>query len=119
MPDEDTHRKTLSRFVSGGIAGVVANGILQPLDVVKTRLISADKSGLSASTTSLKRTVRVILSEDGVLGLWRGFVPTVTRVGLGSGVFFATLHMLAPDDRQHSVARSSMAGLGARFVAAT
>ena len=48
--DVKSHRDTLSRFVSGGIAGVVANGSLQPLDVVKTRLISADKNGYSSGT---------------------------------------------------------------------
>ena len=37
-------------------------------------------------------TVRVILKEEGTLGLWKGTSPTLVRIIPGGGLYFLFLH---------------------------
>ncbi|CAI5530788.1 unnamed protein product [Closterium sp. Naga37s-1] len=47
----------------------------------------------------MSHVVRMILRKEGVRGLWRGTGPTCVRLGLGLGLFFATL-----DPAMHALA---------------
>lgn len=75
-------------FVSGGIAGSVAQSILHPIDVIKTRLCV---QGILTEPV-YKGTLacaKKILANDGVLGLYRGFIPSVAGAYVFSAYMFA------------------------------
>ncbi|MCJ1340894.1 hypothetical protein MMC09_006190 [Bachmanniomyces sp. S44760] len=65
--------------------------LLQPADLLKTRV---QQSG----STSLRETLKTITRGPHVLqSLWRGTLPSVIRTGLGSALYFSSLNSL----RQH------------------
>ena len=84
-------------FVAGLSTGVLSASLLQPADLLKTRV-------QQSRSTSLIATLRDITSgPHAVRQLWRGTVPSMIRTGLGSALYFTSLNAL----RQH-IARSSL-----------
>lgn len=71
-------------LLMGGVAGGVAKTIVAPLE----RLRLLKQTG--AVTTSMRDTFKTIVSNEGVLGLWRGNVINVIRVVPARGVLFAS-----------------------------
>ena len=67
--------------------------LLQPFDVVRTRMQAEAFTGKFQST---RATFRIILAETGVRGLWRGTSATVTRLALGAGTHFFFLDIVRP-----------------------
>lgn len=85
-----------SHFLAGLGSGVLSAVLLQPADLLKTRV---QQSG----STSLLATIRDISQGPSPLRqFWRGTLPSTLRTGIGSALYFASLNTL----RQH-VARSS------------
>ncbi|CAI7829098.1 unnamed protein product, partial [Closterium sp. NIES-53] len=70
-----------------------------------TAATAATRKALAAAATapplqpSMSHVVGMILRKEGVRGLWRGTGPTCVRLGLGLGLFFATL-----DPAMHALA---------------
>ncbi|CAH8824537.1 unnamed protein product [Trichobilharzia szidati] len=100
---EIVYDKKLSFMIRAALTGVIAGSIAQflasPIDLIKVRLqterrwlseihVSGDKSvNPSAIPTnqqrlSFIRTTRQLISEGGILGLWRGGLPNVQRAAL-------------------------------------
>ncbi|ODM94117.1 Mitochondrial coenzyme A transporter SLC25A42 [Orchesella cincta] len=73
---EHSSHEELSRFLAGSLAGVVAQSLTYPLDLARARMAIYDKSRYS----SLVDVVRKVVKEHGVLGLYRGYVPTLIGV---------------------------------------
>lgn len=78
------------RFLSGFGAGVLeALVIVTPFEVVKIRL--QQQRGLSPELLKYKGPIhcaRVIIREEGPLGLWAGAAPTVMRNGTNQAAMF-------------------------------
>lgn len=86
-----------SHFVAGLGSGVLSAVLLQPADLLKTRV---QQSG----STSLLSTIREISQGPRPLKqFWRGTIPSTLRTGIGAALYFTSLNAL----RQH-VARSSL-----------
>jgi len=84
-------------FVAGLSSGVLSAVLLQPADLLKTRVQQSGSSSLRAS-------IREILNGPNVIrGFWRGTLPSVLRTGLGSAVYFTSLNAL-----RQNVARSNL-----------
>ena len=84
-------------FIAGLCTGILSASLLQPADLLKTRV-------QQASSTSLRQTFREIINGPNTLKqLWRGTLPSVIRTGFGSALYFSTLNAL----RQY-VARSNI-----------
>lgn len=85
MPDSEESPAfvALVQATAGAAGGVIASFSLQPLEVVKTR-VQLSGSG-SASTSGAFNDV---ISEDGVLGLYRGVVAKCTETGLKNFIYF-------------------------------
>ena len=82
-------------FLAGLSTGVISACLLQPADLLKTRV---QQSG----SASFVQTFREIVSGPNTLKqLWRGTLPSVVRTGLGSALYFSTLNAL-----RQQVARS-------------
>ncbi|KAF5197671.1 Mitochondrial succinate-fumarate transporter [Thalictrum thalictroides] len=78
------------RFLSGFGAGVLeALVIVTPFEVVKIRL--QQQKGLSPELLKYKGPIhcaRMIIREEGILGLWAGAAPTVMRNGTNQAAMF-------------------------------
>lgn len=82
---QPTHTKSISSFVSGGIAGVVAKTIIAPIERIKFLFIV--QFYLSRKTSHRKFTYQLffsdastIVSKHGLRNLWRGNIMNVARV---------------------------------------
>lgn len=75
-------------FVAGLGSGISSAVLLQPADLLKTRV---QQSGAS----TLSQTLRSILSgPNPITSLWRGTVPSALRTGFGSALYFTSLSSL-------------------------
>lgn len=75
-------------FLAGLGSGVTSAVLLQPADLLKTRV---QQTGAS----SLGGTLRAILSGPApIASLWRGTLPSALRTGFGSALYFTTLSSL-------------------------
>lgn len=89
-------------FFAGLGTGVFSASLLQPADLLKTRV---QQSG----STSLLNTIREIASSPNSLQqFWRGTTPSVIRTGLGSALYFSTLNTL----RQHVASSDLLTSAG-------
>ncbi|XP_070063765.1 S-adenosylmethionine mitochondrial carrier protein homolog isoform X2 [Drosophila virilis] len=71
----------------GAVAGGIAAGLTTPLDVVKTRIMLADRESLARRRT-IPAVLHGIYMERGISGLFAGIVPRVLWITLGGAFFF-------------------------------
>jgi len=71
--------------MAGGIAGAISTSILYPLTIVHTQL--ATQSQFNANSTTFD-CVTKIFKENGVKGLYKGFVPSTLGIFFYRGVYF-------------------------------
>ncbi|KAL1988274.1 hypothetical protein VTN96DRAFT_249 [Rasamsonia emersonii] len=84
-----TSSKTTFHFLAGLLSGLTSSILLQPADLLKTRVQQ------SRQTASLLPTIRSILSSPHpVRSLWRGTLPSALRTGFGSALYFTSLNAL-------------------------
>ena len=96
-------------FISGLGSGVASAVILQPLDLLKTRVQQSGSSSLSACLADLRKSPHLFRN------LWRGTAPSALRTGFGSAIYFTLLNtirqrtklFLAANQHSSSTARSS------------
>ncbi|KAF6809877.1 hypothetical protein CPLU01_15424 [Colletotrichum plurivorum] len=93
----DQYRHAAQHFVAGLGSGVASAVLLQPLDLLKTRV---QQSGHRSLKSYLKE---VAASPSRIRTLWRGTVPSTLRTGFGSALYFTSLNSI----RQH-VAQSQL-----------
>lgn len=81
------------KAIAGSVGGVVEALMLQPIDVVKTRL-QLDKAG---AYKGMVNCGQIIAREEGTAALWKGLTPFVGQLTLkyalrmGSNAFFLEL----------------------------
>lgn len=79
--------KTFFHFTAGLCSGLTSSILLQPADLLKTRV--------QQSQQSLLPTLKAILSSPHpIRGLWRGTLPSALRTGFGSALYFTSLNAL-------------------------
>ena len=84
-----TASKVPFHFVAGLCSGLTSSILLQPADLLKTRVQQSQK------TAALLPTLKAILSSDNpIRGLWRGTLPSALRTGFGSALYFTSLNAL-------------------------
>ncbi|KAI1305004.1 hypothetical protein EDD11_005028 [Mortierella claussenii] len=95
----------VTHLLGGAVSGLCACVMVQPLDLIKTRLqqqqqahLAFLKQGGHAGLTiaplesTIWKTVFGIVKEGSVLSLWRGTVPTVVRNVPGAAMYFTVLN---------------------------
>lgn len=78
-------------FISGLSSGVATAALLQPLDLMKTRVQQSGRTSIYEAWTHLRQ------SEHPIRSLWRGTLPSTLRTGFGSAIYFTSLNSI----RQH------------------
>lgn len=92
-------------FFAGLSTGVFSAALLQPADLLKTRVQQSGSASLVATIREIAKGPRSLQQ------FWRGTAPSVIRTGLGSALYFSTLNAL-----RQNVARSDI--LASRAAAA-
>ncbi|RDW66195.1 solute carrier family 25 member 38 protein [Coleophoma cylindrospora] len=91
---------TSFHFIAGLGSGLLSAVLLQPADLLKTRV---QQSG----STSLLATIRDISQgPNSILCFWRGTAPSALRTGFGSAIYFTGLNALRQNVARSNVLRS-------------
>ncbi|CAI2161394.1 2061_t:CDS:2 [Funneliformis geosporum] len=84
----------IAHLTSGAVSGLASCVILQPFDLVKTRIQQQRQQrgkSLTPLNSTIMQTVKNIVNNESISGLWRGTVPTIFRNVPGSALYFFTL----------------------------
>lgn len=92
-------------FFSGAVAGVVADSMLHPLDVINLRMkVQREPSARYASIT---RSVRTILKEEGVRGYFGGLGTTLMCSPVCAAIYFGSYETLKAAATPHVSERNA------------
>ena len=69
-----------THFTASGAAGFVATTVCSPVDVIKTRVMSARKQE-GHKGAGVIEVLRHALKTEGVGWMWRGWLPSFVRLG--------------------------------------
>ncbi|KAH8598781.1 solute carrier family 25 member 38 [Bisporella sp. PMI_857] len=97
-PPQKSKSSASFHFLAGASSGVLSAVLLQPADLLKTRIQQSNHRSLLATIRSISSSPNTTF-----LSFWRGTLPSALRTGLGSALYFTSLNAL----RQH-VARSNL-----------
>ncbi|KAH3687035.1 hypothetical protein WICPIJ_001979 [Wickerhamomyces pijperi] len=81
--NKDSNLQTWQYLTSAFAAGSFTALLTNPLWVLKTRILSTNKSNPGAYQ-NITDGMRRILKEEGILGFWKGFVPSLMGVSQGA-----------------------------------
>lgn len=77
--------------IGGGIAGAFGMSIATPFDVVRTRFIAQDHN---TGYNSIFHALTSIIKNEGIRGLFRGLVPSVTAIAPNAAIQFGTYNFI-------------------------
>lgn len=84
-------------LASGGAAGAISLLFVYSLDYARTRLAAdASHRGSSRQFTGLLDVYKKTLASDGVVGLYRGFLPSVIGIIVYRGLYFGLYDSFKP-----------------------
>ncbi|OQR71428.1 solute carrier family 25 member 38-like [Tropilaelaps mercedesae] len=91
-----TAMELVKSFAAGSLSASFSSVLLQPLDLVKTRLQLGDSNSGKSFTRrrGLLKCMTYIARTESVRGLWRGTAATIVRSVPGVGLYFSMLHTL-------------------------
>lgn len=87
----------MKTVVSGAFAGACASFVLTPVELIKCKLQVSNISNSSSATlrhTEVWPTVKSVIRERGILGLWQGQFSTLIRECIGGAVWFTTYEVM-------------------------
>ncbi|KAL6175429.1 hypothetical protein ACLB2K_052070 [Fragaria x ananassa] len=92
-PRKQTHRNFFvwREFMWGGIAGAFGEGMMHPIDTVKTRIQSQAIFSASQHQKSILQMVRTVWAVDGLKGFYRGIAPGVTGSLATGATYFGVI----------------------------
>ncbi|KAM4065937.1 mitochondrial carrier protein [Hirsutella rhossiliensis] len=79
-PDGDKNPSAGRKLLAGAISGAVAQTCTYPFDVLRRRFQINTMSGMGYQYKSITDAVRVIVTHEGVRGLYKGIVPNLLKV---------------------------------------
>lgn len=89
--DEGVSDLLFANSAAGFSAGIVASVLTHPMDVVKTRIQIAQRSG---SVPKFANVSRQIYSTEGIRGLFAGVTPRTLRIGPSCAIVISTYELL-------------------------
>jgi len=82
---------TPSSSASGCVTGAVVSVVVQPLDVLRTRMQADAARGVGVG---VRATAKGVFAAAGARGFWAGVGPTVARLSAGLAIQFLTIDTL-------------------------
>jgi len=103
----------LTHFFCGSVSGVFTCTLVQPLDVIKTNLLTF------GSKSTIRKSCKFVNNQYGPLGFWKGLSPAVLRAMIGGGINFSLLERLKiwiPKDKtlMGHIMHDTLSGMSAR-----
>lgn len=80
--------KSIFHFVAGLGSGLLSAVLLQPIDLLKTRVQQSGHHSLTAAFREIRSQPRFLPA------LWRGATPSALRTGFGSALYFTSLNAI-------------------------
>ncbi|GAB1311368.1 Mitochondrial glycine transporter [Madurella fahalii] len=87
--------KSTFHFGAGLGSGVMSAVLLQPIDLLKTRVQQSGAHSLTAAIADIRAAPRLLPA------LWRGAVPSALRTGFGSAIYFTSLNAIRQSAATH------------------
>lgn len=84
----DHLRSQVFHFVAGLGSGLLSAVLLQPIDLLKTRVQQSGHHSLTAAFREIRSQPRFLPA------LWRGATPSALRTGFGSAIYFTSLNAI-------------------------
>lgn len=116
-PKKKTAWKTVEPFILGGLSGMFATCIIQPMDMVKVRIQLAGEGGAKGNTNPFS-VGAAIIKKDGFLalytGLGAGLLRQATYTTARLGIFRSMMSHLegtGPNKRQTTFTEKAVGGL--------
>ena len=99
----------------GALSGFASCVLLQPFDLLKTRLQQLDTSSTplargDSRTQKLRAVIRDTVQTQGYKGLWRGTAPTIVRNVPGVALYFYSVSSIRAFASTHQIPIVSVAG---------
>ncbi|ETW01354.1 hypothetical protein H310_06912 [Aphanomyces invadans] len=86
-----TSNPSMANFISGATASVINQTVIVPLDIVSQRMM-IDGQGVQAAskakTLGLLSISRDIFRKQGILGFYKGYIPSVLTYAPSSGIWW-------------------------------
>lgn len=84
----DHPRPQVFHFVAGLGSGLLSAVLLQPIDLLKTRVQQSGHHSLAIAFREIRSQPRFLPA------LWRGATPSALRTGFGSAIYFTSLNVI-------------------------
>jgi len=102
-------------FAAGAVSGTCSTLLLQPLDLMKTRIQSA-AAAPSVTTSGHQGMIgicRNVLVQEKIVGLWKGTAASLWRCVPGVGLYFCSLQTLRSTFGSSSPSNAELVSVGA------
>ncbi|GAB2270100.1 hypothetical protein Dimus_005013 [Dionaea muscipula] len=101
-------------FLWGGVAGAFGEGMMHPVDTLKTRIQSQTILSGSQNQKSVLQMLRTVWAADGLRGFYRGITPGLTGSLATGATYFG---IIESTKKWIEDSHPSFAGHGAHFLA--
>jgi solute carrier family 25 protein 34/35 len=107
-----------NRLLAGAGGGAISALVCNPIDLTKTRLqLEASHSRGTPAGASAAQLVAQVVREEGVLGLWRGTIPTTIMRSTFGGAVLMGVHAQLKEPFASHLPSVAMADASAALVA--
>jgi len=106
---DDVSNPILRSFIAGALSGTCSTILLQPLDLIKTRLQQSPSS-------SIWPVVNHVAKQEGIYGFWTGVTPSLWRTVPGIGLYFSCYHTLSDMVTTKDMKRNRMTSMQSMMV---
>ncbi|KAL8788182.1 MAG: hypothetical protein Q9213_001821 [Squamulea squamosa] len=79
-PEGDKNPTAVRKLAAGAVSGAVAQTCTYPFDVLRRRFQINTMSGMGYQYKSIWDAITVIITQEGVMGLYKGIVPNLLKV---------------------------------------
>ncbi|KAL9085491.1 MAG: hypothetical protein Q9159_004686 [Coniocarpon cinnabarinum] len=93
-PAGEKNPGTLGKLAAGAVSGAVAQTCTYPFDVLRRRFQINTMSGMGYQYKSIWDAIRVIVSQEGIRGLYKGIVPNLLKVAPSMASSWASFELV-------------------------
>lgn len=86
----NTQLNMFDRFIAGGLAGAIAQTIIYPMEVLKTRLVLRKTGELDRGFKGLWSFANNMYAKEGILCFYKGFLPNLIGIFPYAGIDLMT-----------------------------